>query len=504
MFELVLPPLFSGLSSNEYESFRKLGWKTGKINDLPTEKNMTGILLSGTIKDQNDNIITPGRVVLGILPFVRQKRNQYHSNLYHEIAYIETESIIDFFLQNPRAMQSYIQYCEHAGFPIIEKWKEFPDVYGIYSLKEYAESVHFSYLLSAFISKDSKKTIVLELSREGAGIFSASGLSVPAALVQKQKDETLRLEQIINERKVNVEENIDFLNVNFLSEWSLNKKQWSVLYRVLRKNYRNIILHFGKENPDYFFEEVNSLFVFSEDEKNEILYENIRNGNFSMPVMFQIFPAKSSRSEKKRIIYPEAESFSSLFEQKKLNLNRLSPYYEFIENNFGLILSSKEINIFGDSFMNNEGFFALMELLSQKYTNDRSSKLIKTFLKENLNIFHGYSGFLAALSEKNKDWISAIEEYKGIKDKKTLETFKPVYPEKGIFNPRPIHKNLYKIFSDIYQEKTALFFSYFCSRTCTVHSVSSGPLIDNLLYVMYPAGLLDSLTTKQKKNAVRQ
>lgn len=500
MFELVLPPLFSGLSSNEYESFRKLGWKTGKINDIPEDRNITGILLSGTIKDQNEQTITPGRVVLGILPFVRQKRNQYVSDLYHEIAYIETQSIVEFFLQNPRAMQSYLQYCEHSGFPVIEKWKDFPDIYGIYSTKEYSESIHFSYSLAGFLSQDSEKIILLEMAKEGAGIFSFFNPSIPAALVQKQKDDPQKLEDIIEQRKISITEKIDLLNVTFLSEWCLSKKQWSVLYRVLRKKYKKIIIHFGKENPDYFFEEVNSLFFFSDDEKNITLYDHIRTGNYSMPIMFQIFPGKLFRSDKKRLTYPEGNySEAEFFRNNKMLEEKFKPYYSFIENHFSLVFQTEEINIFGDSFMNHEGFFAFLELLSQKYTKDRDNKYVKKFLKENLNIFHGYSSFLAALIQKNENWEDALVEYKKIKTKKTLETFKPVYPEKGIFNPKPIHKSLYRIFSDIYQEKTSLFFSYFCSRTCTVHSVSSGLLIDNLLQVMYPAGLLDSLTPKQKK-----
>ncbi len=498
MFELVLPPVFTGLSRNEYEEFRTLGWKTGKISDLPVDQNFTGILLSGTIKNEEEKIITPGRLVLGIMPFVKQLRVKYQSAMYHEIAYIETSAITDFFLKNPKALQSYLKFCDHLGYAVIDKWMVFPDVYGISSPEQSQDAVHLAFSLSRYFSNSGKRVALLDISKGGAGIFSALGKSPPPALVQKQKDDPQKIDDIIEKRKVFFNETITLINVTFSSAWWITKKQWGVLYRVLRTRYDTILLFFGSENPDYFYEETSALFVFSSDERNEIIYNQIREKNYALPTLFRIFPSTSRKSSDKCLKYPEY-SGGILQKGSSTSVTSYEKVEQFIRKNFESILTQKSVNIFSDSFLNKEGMFATLELLAQKTFHDPQSRNVNEFLRSTVNFFHGFASFTASLFTQVRDYDEAVLLFKRIREKKLVEIFRPVYPEKGIFNPRPIHRNLYRLFSDIYQDQTGLFFSYFCSRTCTVHSVSSGILIDNLLQVMYPAGLLDSLSSREKK-----
>ncbi len=474
-FELPLPLL--GLSIEERDTFYSLPWQTGTVDDIPLG-NTSFLLNFGEVVDQTGAVYQPGKNFMGIIPFVKRVATRAIDRSAHEVAYINSDELIDFFLKHPRAMLSYLRMQEQLGETVLTKWKSFPRVLSVVSKQPRWQSAHLALGLASHQARGGK-VLVLEAQPEGSSIYSLLNQEAAPALVQSKENETVEsFKKLIDARIEGLNGKIDLLNLQYLSIWRLERDEWATLFWHLKEKYKCIVAHLGSETEHVILHDSDAVFEFHADEaaqNNKCLHFdiNIKAANNSEGV--PVYPVAAS--DEGEIALPH-------------QLDSYDTYYSWLEKHFGRALKESQAFFVADSFNNPAGLIALLHYLHEKIGEKDSS--LPSLFQENFFVVEGISNILASLAAVSQEWGEFEKVVNRIIRTDFLKLFKPRYPRGGIFAVKPVQKYLLNIFGNISQQSTAITSSSFDNTANDVRWLNSGMLVNNLLSSCFPHGFLQN------------
>ncbi|MDH4200730.1 MAG: hypothetical protein OEV66_10160 [Spirochaetia bacterium] len=487
MDHFLLPPSLSGFSFRERNKLRELNWKNGKIADIENG-DYSFILVSGQLYDEQKVFHDPAREILGIKPFFKNIKKKYYSETIHNIYYIETRELARFFLETPKAMQSYILYETNAGantgIETLEPWKKFPRVWTIVSLQSGWQGIHFAFTAAAYLANTkNERTVYLEMNTSGLSIFSfIEAEPVPPPMMHVQENENSDPDAMLYDRTL-LYENVDIINVQHLSQWKINPDQWVTFYNNLSQRYDNIILHCGEDLEEFFHEYSDGLFIFRKYHTMD--YPGLHPGenNELWPPTMQIFTTSLPQKNDNEIKYP-------LFYKNVINLEEIpfynnidESYWQWFENYPGKLFNQRRAIILGDCF---PSMLDAGNYLKQIF---KEGEDIKSFLSNNFVIAEGATALMISLL--------VIARYNPPNVKKIFKKITPVYPRSGFYSYRSFVELLEKYFKEISQDFLHLNFSTFSGNEVALQWFTHGVLPESLAASIFPPLCLEP--TGQKK-----
>ena len=504
MFKEFLPPSLAGLSIKEVEKFEALPWKHGRLEDKGLQLNNNSFLLSsGRITVDGSSLISPGQELLGLKPFLKQSRRKYSADYEHAIVYIDTKVLADFFLQHPRAMQSYVRMELNSGCETLPEWSNIPNQWAVISDQVSWESIHFAMSLAVRQSEKSNcKAIYLEFAKDGLSIFNLMNQEPPPALIQTDKPLS-SLSKLINSRLVKVNESIYALNVHFLSIWKLSQEQWSTLFWKIGKYYDEIIIHLGTEKTDYIIEQSNAVFTVtssqfhnigsSEPEKNQICWS---------PVLEVRRKNSFSKEEKLILEYPfVTESLEQKEIQMPYDMNEKDEYWDWYDQNIEAFLDPVEAFIIEDY---KDNFAGLVSVLNLIWGEDEKKSALRYSLKRNFLLLQGKSGIPGAIASFENSKEDFNKKCKQLVDYDVVSILKPIFPTHSLFSEKTIERYLKNLFPGVKQDLLNLCFPVLSYENKDILFLTSGSLSQNLIRSTFAHGFveLNSERTSLEENGV--
>ncbi|MDH5721375.1 MAG: hypothetical protein OEZ13_12280 [Spirochaetia bacterium] len=497
---LLVPPHFRGLSWNERRELFSLPWKNGVLDDI-AHGHFVFFVTWGKVEDNKGNIYISGKRLLGVLPFLLQNYKKYKSEKKHQICYIETSKLADYYLKNPKAFQIFIRFEENFGSKILSKWRKFPRVRLIASEETCWESIHLALTLAhRQFEKTRKKTLIIEWQSSGLSLFDSLGVEVPLPITQYSENEVeASLEKFIEKRTLKLNDATDLLNAHFLSAWNVTKEKWPYLFWKIKDRYNEIIIHAGCQNLNFIIEQCDTIFSVRTSFRGSIDEICEKEKNQYVPTI-EIFSGKRDvSSEERPFQYP-----LSLEDNQVHNLNNILPEKIPVEHKFwnwlteiaGPYLDAKKSIVIGESAHNRFAISSFLNSLLLPYEKDK--RTIRDYFNENLVVFQGLSaiaGFIAALENS---WKSLPAVLNNFLKTNIFNNMKPVFPVDGFFSRAIIEKKILSIFGSVLQQKTTAVLSSYCQKLEQLRWYTSGSLADNLLSGMFPRGTFNTVEKKKK------
>ncbi len=499
MLEGLLPPSLTGLTSKEFKKLSLLPWKRGEIGDKNISlEGVTFLLNSGRIEVNDVGIISPAQELLGIKPFFKQPQRFYSDNFENEIIYVPTKKIAEFFFLHPRAMQSYIRMESNIGYHPLKEWRNIPNQWTIISENISLTSIHFAMSIAHGQSrKFDSKAIYLEFQTEGLSIFNLLNQDPPPALVQAEKNPE-DLENLLKERLIKVSNNIDILNIHFLSIWKLSFDQWVTLFWKLSKSYDDIIIHMGTNSLDYIFEQSNMVFAIASSEGHKFAFHKPENNEICWPQVLNISIKNSGGRRCPGVIeYPLIHTSDQKEVQMPHHMKQDSPFWNWYEKNIDSFLEPLEAFVIDDYGDNFAGFVAILNSL---WGDTQKNKPLKESLGRTIIFLQGRSGILGAVASTSKTWASFYKKCKQLVDYDVTSLLKPIFPTQGLFSEKPIEKYLKNLFSNIFQDSFNIFFPVITYENRDLLFLTSGQISDNLIRSTFAPGFVERLNSGTKNN----
>ena len=486
----IIVPSLVGLSSKEWDIFWKLPWTIGKISDIIDFDKTTFLLLSGRIFITNYGIVGPGEEILGVKPFFKQPSKEYRGDLHHEIYYIDTESLINFFLLYPRAMYSYIRMESNIGSEAIPEWSRIASQWLVVSDAPCYESIHLGLNIAEYQTKNfNTSAIYVEFQSEILSVFNLIRQTPPPGIMQME-DTYESLEKLLASRILKYKENIHILNAQFLSIWPLSYKDWMAIFWILSRQYDDIVIHLGIDKMNDLYEQSNSIFVVTSNNLHTMDAFNHEKNHIEWPPISEIRRQKSThRSEKNIIEYP----LKHMELASKLNSYDISDdYWVWFSNNFEHILNPQKAFVISDYFDNFAGLMAIFHYLWDQST-------VETLLpKEIVLILEGQSGILGSVAVQSNNRKEFVSKCKRLVDYDLSSILKPIFPTNSLFSDKPIAKYLTNLFPGLMQDPLKIYFPVITQDTKDIHFLTSGRVSDNLIKSTFTSGFVDTREVTQK------
>jgi|GEM_PF-4506596 len=464
-----------GFSYQEKQSLFSLPWKLAAFQEMP-QGDFVFFLLTGKIKDRT-RYYFPGSNLLGVLPFVTQQVPQYDNAGESKVLYLRTDELANFFIHQPGAMRAYLAMQENLGGNLLPDWNVRSDLTLVISDAESSESVFFAWKLALEKSgKGKERVLYLEAVPSGISIFSMNGILQMPAVVQA-KEESATIEDILDDRIVRNPGKPDVLNLHYLSPWQITPAQWGVLYQLLNTRYEAIIIHAGKDFPSFFYEQVNRIYFFNDRDAGECFHGVMKQPKTYFPPIIRLFFSEA-KVVGNIIRHPRISAMPSIAESDA------PQYSEWFRKNILAASNNRNFLIFGDSYGNLAGLIAVLKKLS-----DESG--FPGWIQNHHIVAKGWSAFMIALAATSKTWEDLVQKLNRYDAKAFAKLFKPVFPENGFFDMKPIAKYFDTLFGDAMLETAGITFSLRMPGGNSVRLVSSGKIAEVLLYAVFPAGLLN-------------
>jgi hypothetical protein len=478
----LLPPSLSGLSFRERNKLKELPWKSGQINDI-TGGDFSFILVSGQLYDDQKRFYDPAREILGIKPFFKNSKKNYHSDTAHRIVYIETKILALFFLESPKAMQSYILYETNTGYESLDPWKKFPRIWTVVSIQSGWQGIHFAFTVAAWLAqKKNKKTVYLEMNPSGMSIYSFIHKEPKPPIMHVRDDNAHDPAMLLMERTITFE-NVDIINFQHLSQWKITREQWVAFYNKLALKYDHIVIHCGEELSNFFHEESDGLFIMRKYRTHGYPGLHPVENNELWPPSMEIFTTSLPEIKDREIKYP-------LFYKKVIDLNEI-PFYSKLDENYwkwfenypARLLNREKVVVLGECSPSMiDSSLYLKQILPQdmQFTD---------FLRDNFVIAEGATCIMAALQ--------SISKYSPNLIKKIFKKIKPVYPQNGFYSNRSFVSLLDSYFKDISQDFLRLNFSSYSGSGSTLDNdaplqwFTHGLVTENLSSCVFPPHCLE-------------
>ncbi len=487
----ILPPSLLGFSSKELNDFNRLPWKSSKLENIDSSDNISFLLISGRIEINNKDLIGPGEELLGIKPFFKQVRRVYKTIYPNEIVYIETDKLAQFFLLNPMAMLSYMHMENNFGNEPLPRWVYLPKQWTILSDQNCFESIHLGLSIAEYqTQKLDTKAIYLEFQDENISVFNLIKKDPPPALTQT-KEYTEGLAQLVEKRKIPLNERVDILNIHYLSMWKLSRGQWISLFWFLAKSYDDLIVHLGCKKIDFICDQSNCIFVTGSD----ILQQRSRPLFLMSQSPLVAIQRKDTENKIKKGIIEYPLKYSDLDSNKNIDSYLPSshiesnPNWKWMQDNLDIFLDAKEAIVIADYFDNFAGFIATMKVL---WKNIENSRKLNESLGKKVLILQGKSGILGGVAMESSNWEDFYDKCKRLVDYDVISVLKPIFPTTSLFSDKPIARYLKNLFPDMMQEKLKLFFPVITQETKNIHFLTSGSLAENLIKSTFIPGFVES------------
>jgi len=473
---LLLPPSLSGLSHRERKKLKALPWKYGQIGDIENG-DFSFILISGQLYDEQKRFYDPAREILGIKPFFKNPRKKYRSDTPHTIVFIETRLLALFFLESPKAMQSYICYEANAGFESLDPWKKFPRIWSVVSIQSGWQGIHFSFTIAAYLAnRKNKKTVYLEMNPSGMSVYSFMQKEPKPPIMHVKDDRNQNPARLLMERTITFE-NVDVINVQHLSQWKISQEQWVSFYNILAMKYDHIVIHCGEELSGFFHEESDTHFIMRKYRTHGYPGLHMTENSDLWPPTMEIFTTSLPTPKDREIKYP-------LFFKNVIDLNEI-PFYPKLDDEFwgwfekypGRLLNQQRAVVLGESSPSMVDSTAYLgQILSKE-------KSFSDFLAENFVIAEGATGIMTALQ--------AVSRYNPKLIKKIFKKIKPVYPQNGFYSNKSFVALLNRYLKDMSQELLCLNFSSYSGNDVPLQWFSHGLVTDSLSACVFPPHCLE-------------
>ncbi|MDH4261991.1 MAG: hypothetical protein OEV78_02990 [Spirochaetia bacterium] len=472
----LLPPSLSGLSYRERNKLKELPWKNGQIDDL-AGGDFSFILISGQLYDDEKRFYDPAREILGIKPFFKNIKKNYHSNTPHRIVYIETKILALFFLEFPKAMQSYVLYETNAGNESLNPWKKFPRIWTVVSIQSGWQGIHFAFTIAAyFANKKNKKTVYLEMNPAGMSIYSFIQKEPKPPIMHIKDDRTFDPAILLMERTLTYE-NVDIINVQHLSQWKISREQWVSFYNILSIKYDNIIIHCGEELTNFFHEESDGLFIMRKYRTYGYPGLHPAENSDLWPPTLEIFTTSLPALNDREIKYP-------LFFKKIIDLNEI-PFYNKLDDSFwkwfekypARLLNQEKVIVLGECSPSMvDSSIYLTQILKE-------NENLSDFLTNNMVIAEGATSIMMALQ--------SISKYNPKLIQKIFKKIKPVYPQNGFYSNKSFVSLLNRYFKNVSQDFLHLNFSSFSNHDTPLQWFTHGLITDSLESCVFPPYCLE-------------
>ena len=487
-----LPPSLSGLNARELARLAKLPWKKGKFKGKGTPtKELSFLLNSGRLETNDMGLIAPAQELLGIKPFLRQPKREYSVNFEHELSYINTESLADFFFMHPRAMQSYISMESNLGYEPLSNWKDIPNQWLVISDRPSWESIHFSLAIAHYqAERFNSRSIYLEFQTEGLSIFNLLDMEPKPALVQAEENPG-KLNQLLNERLVQISDSIDVLNIHFLSVWKLSQEQWSTLFWQLGKYYDNIIIHLGTDKLSFLYEQSNTIFAVTSSSLYQLENYELENNWICWPPVLDIRRKKAQAKHEKGVIeYPLGQDdFNDQTVKMPYEMAESDGFWSWFKSDVEHFLEPYEAVIISDYLDNFAGFMAVIKTL-WKLSSEK--KILKNSLNNSIIFPQGKSGILGSVAALSKNWHDFHKKCKNLVDYDVTSVLKPIFPTSSLFSDKPIQRYLKNLFPTNVQDGLNLFFPIISYENRDILFLSSGSLSENLIRSTFVPGFVET------------
>ncbi len=493
MFLNNLPSSLRGLTHSELLEISLLPWKRGSLLDIKeAHSNLTFLLVSGKLEDSDKGLIGPGKEILGVKPFFKQHQRKYLARYYSEILYINTDHLIKFFFKNPMAFRSYMLSEINSGAEPLAEWSHLSNIWGVVSNKASSESIHFSIGLCTYLKKDvelKKKVIYLEYQKEGISLFTLLNKKPPPAFVQIDNASN-NIKELLEERIVPISNNLDSLNVQFLSPWKITYDTWIGLYWELEKKYDEIVLHLGNNDEvDFFLKDCNTVFCVTSNKERTLNIFNPEKNTTFWPRTIEILHNNVTNTMENSISYPiqlGEQEIQDIISHMPYTYQKDQKYWKWFEKSIAPKIKLDHVLIFADYFDNFAGFIAYIQELWKNLDLPLEASLDNKIL-----FLQGKSGILGSIALLSKNWEDFYKKCKRLEDYDISTLFRPIFPKTGLFSDKPIRKYLENLFKNIVLDDLIAVLPTISYNNHDLLLVSSGKISDNLLKSVFVHGFIE-------------
>lgn len=221
--------------------------KTGSLNVV-----LNGIFEIESVGNRDVVYLSPGSF-FGSMPFSEVKRKGNVKALVDSTLFIiSEEDVLRFFVQSSKALRGYVKLLNRIGFEISDTGKEYFNsqmkLVTVFSSEKGAGKTFLSSVLGLSLS-EYDRAVILDLSYSGKSVFDFFNQRLTAPLSEKP-DNAGSAGVLIQDRLVQVNENLHLLNVSFSSRVKTDPEIIGYLLFILAKEYKYIIADLSDYDPE--------------------------------------------------------------------------------------------------------------------------------------------------------------------------------------------------------------------------------------------------------------
>ncbi len=251
-------PFFRHCTARELGDLRELGRNVliskGQTFDLKKLGSFI-IVINGMFEiealGKNDIVYLAPGSFFGDIPFtVNRHRGFIKALVDSQLLLFEGSEIYKFFLGSFKGMRGFLRIIGKMGFEITDVGKKYAGmkckIITVCSPYHDSGKSLFTSLLAACCGK-AGKTIVLDMSFQGASVFNNFGKKITGAVSQKFHREG-STEELIRDRIEAVDENLSLLNITFGSRIKADPGILSPLLFILSRTFNYIIIDLSHQD----------------------------------------------------------------------------------------------------------------------------------------------------------------------------------------------------------------------------------------------------------------
>ena len=500
-----LPDAFIGLSTFEKGQLLELPWEISKIEDVESFEDKFFFVSSGRVYNNNDELLTINSEIYGALPFITSKNHSYKSQEEHLIKHLATNDLVNFFINHPAAMKSYLGMMSHKGSSILPHWQNLAKVVTVVSNESNWEPIHFSLTSADFhyhqSTETKKKSIYLEFQQDTLSIFNLIGVNEPLAITaleakSKEKKATIDFARIIKERTLEYNTAVDLLNIQYLSPYNLSQEEWISLYWVLNEKYDLIIAHCGKSRVPYLYEESRCIFFLATNETVGFEADFFQNNLTMWPLVKRII-YKGKVNKTNLPFYPKIDMVkeNDILRPVMPEDRKIEKFKIWLSQNIQNYLCNNDWVFFSNCFGDSNLIVNLLSYLSMskdEVTRDQKPKVyIDKFLKNNIAVFEGLSSLWGLVASESVSYKQLSQIAKKIDNEFWQSQMQPVFPKEGIYSQEPVNQLIKKIFGNNRLVKGDSFSIMADVKNESIFFNNMSNVENTLNFSMFPDGMIE-------------
>ena len=462
----LIPFSLLSMTVDERVAFSQLSFKRIPFDLIP--EGSCFYLTEGLIQDDSGNLYGADGTLLGILPFIKQVKLTFTEVRPAKALCIDPDNLAYFLLKNPGLLTAYLNTQEHMGATLIGQFLSKSKVISVSSDEDFWHSPHFSLGMALYRARELKsKSLILELANEGTSVFSMITQDVKPAIIQSiEGQEEPSLTSLVNERLINISDDLDILNVQFQSVWEIDSEQWSALLIELSK-YSTIIVHTGMK--EYPFVEAST----------QLQYHITSN------------PATLAPRDCPRVnIDPYAESklkYPIMVKKEEAPVNPLTlqphdPFFSYFKKNFGAHLNAETLHVLGNSNGNAAGLSALLRRLVSNSLSD--------FFEKSILISQGSSYLLSNLFASSPSFAEFKTLIDRFESQDLKKVYKAVFPKHGLHSEKAYMKYIYKLVGSELVQNSKVIMAGISGEASQL--IASGKIAEAQIRFGFSPGFFDS------------